>query len=949
MVLDGAGIALTVADMLLPVLGRRADAGELEAALRDCVAAAVGRALKSQRAVAEELPTAIVAAIPQGDVTRRLGLLRQDDRTRLAVQETLRQILEETDLVDRSLVDLDRLVVDFGTAFGAEVQRAAALPRSALFAPYVVSQLAGSPQAVRSVPDEVPLAGISNLWDLPLMPDPVLRAEVADVERELEDHPFVIVSGGAGAGKSTIARILASDRAREGSTAVWWINASTEGSLRASCDALLGDIGLPPADDSPGQVRRMLGKQEDWFLVLDDISSEEMITSVVPGNASRGSVIATTRDGALTSLGGHVRLGAASVETMTAIARILLPQQTPDGEIAELVSACSGHPLAIATTCRYMATTGTPVSELSALLRTRPGAVLAASVGTHYGASFDEVIDRAIAEIDDVHALSLMTLVAVAGGLPLPRDFLGEIIPGPELREGITRLNALGLVEFSSSSVRCHALVAALAAVSLREALGPVAERLLLVIESKLDSADSSDLQQIASITGVVGRYVARPDRVITLHLRLAQEFSQYGLSRTATEQVSLVRGILPEDAGDEDIAFVSLIESRVHLGAGDPVRAAEAAKRGITAAALAGVDDLRAACLVVLVWSHDHLGDRVSALLRAREAEQYAPDKPDVRAMREHFEIPDLPAEQQVTAYLTLARDPNLGPEGRALYYCMATRVATRLGQPEAISYARAALELDRESGATRTQAVARDLNDLGMALLDAGELEEAERRLHESIEIYVQELPDHPSAVLPRTHLGRLLVQRAWATGEVNPELLREARDILVPAIDVQERIAPRAPEFAAVLVALADALPPEEHAQAIDLLERALQIDRELYGDGDYETGVDALKLMERHLLRDDIGGALRAFDIVKRGTVEWERTHPLVAAQLIAFRVLALGRTENLSEFMRAELRNDVSRLRALREDPRMSTVAVALIGGALATAARALPRTAPRSV
>src|SRR5690606_23853901 len=101
-----------------------------------------------------------------------------------------------------------------------------------------------------------------------------------------------------------------------------------------------------------------------------------------------------------------------------------------------------------------------------------------------------------------------------------------------------------------------------------------------------------------------------------------------------------------------------------------------------------------------------------------------------------------DQPTPEHIDEYLALARNAALGAPGRALYFGLASRAATRLGRnADAIAYARRALELDRAQGRTRTVIVAHDLNDLGMALVDADELEEAEDVLRESLEIYESE----------------------------------------------------------------------------------------------------------------------------------------------------------------------------------------------------------------
>lgn len=926
--MDILGPALSVADMLLPSLTRRADSGALEATLRECAERALARALLAQDVDAAELPSAIVASIPPGEASAVLGRLRLgDDGDRDSWADAMASIIGRHGGVDIE-ADISRLCAEFSVAFGVEIQRAAAQPGSVIFQPFMVSQVSPRVSTAPPAPEDLSAARPSNLWELPLAPAPVARAELHAVEQILAQHPLVVVSGAAGAGKSTVARIIAERRAKAAEhPLVWWMSASSSEGLNASCDALLREIGAAPADDASTEVRRILAGHDSWFVVLDDVVDEELIGAVIPNGARAGSVIVTTRNAALRSAGETVALVAADGETMRDIARSLLPPAVGPDDIDELVDACAGHPLALATSCRFLTATGTSVAELSALLRTQPSAVLSETVGPHYRVSFDEVIARSLQELGDGTALMVLLAVASGGGIAMPRDLLAAALPltGDALRSGIRRLGSLGLVEFNEVTVACHGLVSALVLDRVEDAADVVTHRLLTTIGEQALSTEPSRLRELVSILNAVSRQA--PDGAsLGARAILAESLAAHGLIRSALEQIDFIKERIPADLSVDDRAHLALFEARVQLHAGDYVGTREAAERGIRAAADAGLDWVRASCLVALAWCHDALGDRTAALRDIQEAAECAPDDLGVQSLLRGFEITERPRTEQVDEYVALAEDTRLTPEARAQYYGMASRVATRLGRSDdAIDYARQALQLDRASAGDRTQVVARDLNDLGMALLDAGELDEAEQALRESIEVYEQELSIHPMGVLPRTHLGRLLVLRSWGVEGGDPQLLAEAQSVLEPAVRVQQATAPESADFAAALIALADAVHLSDSERAEQLIEQALEIDRKLYGDADFETGVDVLKLMELRLNIGKAAEALRVFAIVRSAVPEWEQQHPELAAQLLVLQVKAL-----LGIGVVGGVPRITPRLEALRVDPRLRAAHVRFV-------------------
>src|SRR5699024_9364159 len=137
------------------------------------------------------------------------------------------------------------------------------------------------------------------------------------------------------------------------------------------------------------------------------------------------------------------------------------------------------------------------------------------------------------------------------------------------------------------------------------------------------------------------------------------------------------------------------------------------------------------------------------------------------------------------------LADSPGISPTSRAEYLSSASRAALDLEDvPAAIRYARRALEIDTAETGPDSQFTARDLNDLGQALIEAGELTESAEHLRRAISLYESELPEHGYSVQPRMHLARALTAQAMQEHPFTPALLEEAREVLAPALSIQRR---------------------------------------------------------------------------------------------------------------------------------------------------------------
>lgn len=922
------GTALTAMDMLSRAFSGSTTDSKMDGELRECVKFGLEVALGQCGIDSSELPEAILMEVPAGAVSQLFGNLQQDPEGERAAYDAMAKILAVSSTFDDSQVDTTSILAGFAPAFLRSVRDKASRGGNPLFYKLVVDHLSALQTAEVVDPAEVVIKRRSNLWTLPIAPDPQMRPEVDTILSLIERHSCVTICGGPGSGKSTLAALVAESSITESCNLVWWMHATTRESLVSSCSALLSELGLPPSDDVLVQVRRLLATHERWFLILDDVADDTILSDIVPSRAATGKALITTRDPALTNVGETVPIGEADDETMRSIARALLPQSTSEGEIAGLADACVGSPLAIATTARYISMTGASPQQIEERLRTSPSGVLSHSIGAHYPESFVHVVQDAIKSIEHPHALLTLVATAVLGGRNLPREVLSQLEPrvaGEALDQHVAKLSALGLIGFSPAALACHSLIARLVVTAMKDSTEEVAARIVGACGDLSGGDEWSKLGDLADVAAISADWIPVEQADPSPHLELADSLKNAGMHRSALKHIEIARRATNND--ESELSKILVIGANVQLSAGDARGAEITARRAADIAEKAGKYGLVASAFATLAWCHDHMGDRSRALIYAERALQLLPDTSDLIALRDHFAISELSDSEQLKRYRELAEDPSVHEQGRAMYFGMASRVAVRMQHlTEAVNLATQALETDRRTFDDHNIYVARDLNDLGTALIEAGQLDEAESHLRESIKIYESEISDHVLSVQPRTHLSRLLTARAWQSEDKPPPdlaLLEEARAIVEPAVARQREVAPNTVEYSSALVALADSIAMSNGKRAIELLEHAVEVDRATFGELHIETSIDVLKLMEQHLFRGDYDDALRVLSLVKPALPKLETSYPQVVSQLLAFQVISIVSSPESGPIEIAEAKSLEPRLRSHQNDARVN--------------------------
>lgn len=886
--LSAAGAAIRPA--LLPLQVRNT--------LWKCLERALEHASREQGQSAETIPALLIQAID--DEEARISALLSAEIGDPAWRENWTTALHEVLLdssVDWGEVDLRGFCQAAFGQYAAQITTEAKRPGSKLTNALSISILTASSPAASEPSPPLRSGPFSNLWKHPRPARVHARRGVQTVEDRLSKHGAAHLAGGPGSGKSIIARMVA-DRAlaADPELSVWWMDCSSREALEASCVELCTERGLTPGEDVVRQVRGLLARHGTWLIVLDDASPEH--DGVIPSGKESVRTLTTSRSPLGTDPGIRVTLGAADHELMLEIARDSLAGTGLEASLEAIVEACDANPLAVATVCRYLAATGATEEDVPALLAETPDEVLDEPLGEHYPRTFTTVVTTALTRISGSTAEQLLVALALADGRLRRRD-LAEIA-APESRtaflEGLRPLLEMGLIDATSERIRCHGLIASVVVRrSDAQVIEPLAERAFDLLAADAAQAGPFELHEHARLADALHRAspMASPLEVRAL-LALATRLSIYGLGRTADRQIERARHLLADSPDGTLHALLTTTDAGALFQRGDLAGAEQRAREALDHLAEHDVDDDAAQVVYVravlcLARCREYFGDPQRAAQYAQYAVEASSDNPDVRAIATKLSILTMQPRERFAALLELADSPDISPTSRAEYLSSASRAALDLEDPgEAIRCARSALEIDTAQTGPESQFTARDLNDLGNALIEAGELTEAAEHLRRSISLYESELPEHGYSVQPRTHLARVLTARAMQEIPFTPALLDESREVLAPALKIQRRIAPETVEMSSLLVAQANATP--DPPAAIEALKEALAIDRELYGDAHPEVCIDVIQLVSRHLEVHDLRAAVDALQIVVPHVSTWERERPSLTVNVLSLLLL-----------------------------------------------------------
>ncbi|PZF86865.1 FxSxx-COOH system tetratricopeptide repeat protein [Micromonospora deserti] len=170
----------------------------------------------------------------------------------------------------------------------------------------------------------------------------------------LEDSRPVTLTGGAGVGKSELAREFAHRFAYDYDV-VWWIPAQDRETVQAALGALADEIN---AVDSAGAAEAALealaapsGAYSRWLLIYDNADDEDVLTGLLP-HAGAGHVLITSRDDGSSNLPSPLEVAAFTGDESVAMLRRVLGISTEDAR--SIAVALEHLPLALRLATAWM-------------------------------------------------------------------------------------------------------------------------------------------------------------------------------------------------------------------------------------------------------------------------------------------------------------------------------------------------------------------------------------------------------------------------------------------------------------------------------------------------------------------------------------------------------------------------------------------------------------------
>ncbi len=293
---------------------------------------------------------------------------------------------------------------------------------------------------------------LRKVWTVPYEYNPFFTGRdeaLAAIRAALEDRSRTALSGIGGCGK-TQAAVEYAYRHKDDYDHAFWINATSELTMSASCADVLQSLGLAEAQDANqtrvvAATRRWLESNPGWLLILDAADEPGLVKPLLPVGRP-GHVLVTSRNPTLHLLGIPTTITLDEMAPDEAVAFLMNRTQRDLDNAEELTAAAAlasdlGYlPLALEQASAYITANHTRFRDYLRGYRRRSLRVLSPPVSGEYPESVATTWALNLREVEQVPAAAdLLRLASFLSPDHIPLELLarGTAELGPELSRAL--------------------------------------------------------------------------------------------------------------------------------------------------------------------------------------------------------------------------------------------------------------------------------------------------------------------------------------------------------------------------------------------------------------------------------------------------------------------------------------------------------------------------------
>lgn len=875
--------------------------------LKDCLDTAFSYALNKQISDGEELANNLMRGLTDKQIETLFVEPMMNfgsEKSQQLWKQSIYQLIVDRDIVDESLINIEALATDTAEIIEpTTLQHAARHYKCGLLPMIFLANVSGSRRSTKSE-EEKQTSQISNGWMLSHIQGIIVRPEIETFTEWLGSESMLIISGPGGYGKTIVARQLFHSMEAD---IKWWFQGGIGDSLMAQAEELLKAANCQTGDNPLTEVKRLLSNSHDWIIVLDDVADMNTVNTLIPADYNRGKLILTCRS--------ELEFPPQKVKLMTSAnddtARQIIEINTDspaidDTQIKALTRITGANPSLLSAISRYQNITGLDWSTLIEKFQSTPMPIYETAHDPAYRTPLQELVANSIAEANRIDGNSQLAshLIAVAGGNDVAEPLLDVCITIHRANHqldnlirqpadaAIRPLKRLGIVHSTDTGTNIHPLyVETIKAGLSQEVIDYLTRLIARSIDVLFSVPNFSD--------GSVGAYVAILDalerhvqitsiELLRAQIQVALNLAQHGRIASARKLYSVVNHNLSRIDDYEMHLETASLRAGLLLLLGNYNGVADILHR------LSSFDEtpnprLLASLHSHMAWYYDNLGDYAKAIESIDSAIKLVPDAPELSAFRLAFDRISPRSLERANAFIAAYEDDDIDIPTRAFFAGQASREFLDMQLFDCgTEFARKAFELDDEHFGRDSMDRARNCNDLGHALLNAGQLDEAEFYIREAIRIYSVEEDDNIYAANPSVHLSRLYFIRSIrsSTVEERDSLRKRAVSILDMWIPRLLEVSPGSADLAVALYSRGQANLSSNPEAALKDLREALKLDRAVFGADNIEVGKDVSELMVALLTT---GQSLEACAIARDSLPhrkKWSNESPEVAIFIIA---------------------------------------------------------------